>query len=148
MFNIKNLLITVLFFGFLINNSGCSKNNSYSNIPYAYINFSLNLELPSNYRLVPVGGCEYYTANSPSRGVVIYHYMPDEFLAYERTCPYDPENAKAIVEAYPGYDGLVIDKNCGSVYLLSDGYVFKGPAHLPLKQYHTNFDGITLHVYN
>ena len=148
MFNLKSLLITALFFGLLINNSGCSKNNAYSNIPYAYVNFSINLELPSNYRLVTTGGSEYYTANSPSRGVVVYHYMPDEFLAYERTCPYNPENAKAIVEAYTGWDGLVIDKSCGSIYSLSDGSVIKGPAHLPLKQYRTSFDGITVRVYN
>jgi Rieske Fe-S protein len=148
MFNLKNLLITALFFGLLINNSGCSKNNAYSNIPYAYVNFSINLELPSNYRLVTTGGSEYYTANSPSRGVVVYHYMPDEFMAYERTCPYNPENAKAIVEDYPGWSGLVIDKSCGSVYSLSDGSVVKGPAHLPLKQYHTSFDGVNIYIRN
>jgi len=94
-----------------------------------------------------VGGWVYLTADAPSRGIIVYKLSQDEFKAYERICPYDPDmiNARVQVEksSVTGIDSL-----CGSRFILTDGQPFKGPATLPLKQYQTAYDGNTLHIYN
>jgi nitrite reductase/ring-hydroxylating ferredoxin subunit len=94
-----------------------------------------------------VGGWVYLTAEQPSRGIIVYRFSMDEFRAYERTCPYDPDHAAARVEV-EATDVTAVDSLCGSKFLLTDGQPFKGPATLPLKQYQTYYDGNTLHIYN
>ena len=68
-------------------------------------------------------------------------------MAYERTCPYDPEKPTARVQVESS--GMTaIDSTCGSKFILIDGSVYSPPATVSLKAYRTYFDGEVLHIYN
>jgi len=69
------------------------------------------------------------------------------FAAYERTCPFDPQEECAQVDV--DNSGIImIDSCCMSQYNILDGSPLGGPATIPLKQYATEFAGGTLHVFN
>ena len=112
-------------------------------IPNVYVNFFLQ---PDGIDFIPVGNWKYYDYEG-YRGVLIYRIDQFNFNAFERTCPYDPEEEYAIVEV--DLSGiLLIDSCCMSQYSILDGMPAGGPSNLPLKQYFTDYDGTTLQVYN
>jgi nitrite reductase/ring-hydroxylating ferredoxin subunit len=120
----------------------CRKDNVTNRVPYVYVNFLL---YPNSLDYIPTGGWVYSTGGY--RGIVIYRMTEDQFFAYDRCCPYDPENihARVIIES----TGItVVDTVCGSRFLLTDGYPFKGPSRSPLLQYRTSFDGERLSIFN
>jgi hypothetical protein len=124
----------------------CRKDNKdiYSGlIPDVPVNFYIQ---PNTIDFLPAGSWRYYD-NEGYRGVIVYRIDQYVFMAYERTCPYDPQNECAIVEVDPASYTL-IDSCCMSRYLILDGMPFSGPSSLPLKQYFTDFNGNYLHVYN
>lgn len=125
----------------------CNDKDGYADIPYAYINIYIYPNSTQYNELNTVSGWVYLRGNSPSRGIIVYRLSQDEFMAYERTCPYDPKEEDAIV-AVESSSSTAIDSLCGSRYILTDGSPFSGPARLPLKQYHTYYNGETLHIYN
>lgn len=144
MLNKKHIIfyfIAIIFIG-LIFYPSCKKDKDEA-IPYVYVNFTLQ---PNGIDFIETGGWTYITGYG-NRGIIIYRPLQDEFLAYERTCPYDPEKSCAIVEVESS--GITaIDSCCFSKFLLTDGSPYEGPATLPLKQYRTKYDGNTLHVFN
>jgi nitrite reductase/ring-hydroxylating ferredoxin subunit len=97
--------------------------------------------------LNPVGGWVYLTAQYPSRGILVYRISMDEFMAYERTCPHDPDKDCARIQVESS-GTTAVDSCCMSRYIMHDGSPFQGPSKRPLKQYRTNYDGITLHIFN
>jgi nitrite reductase/ring-hydroxylating ferredoxin subunit len=123
---------------------GCKKKNS-NPIPESYVSFYMNISSTIYLNLASVGGYEYITGGY--KGIVVYRKSSEEFMAFERACPYDWDNDNG----YASVDssGLILKcKNCGSEFLILDGSVIKGPSTLSLKLYKTEFDGQTLHVYN
>ncbi len=137
-----NIFFLIIFFSFLF--ISCKKDNK-NPVPYVYVSFYLNISSTLYIDLASVGGWENLTGGY--RGVVVYREASDQFVAFDRACPYDWQTDSAYVSVEPS--GLVIKcKSCGSEYLIIDGSVVKGPATYPLKQYNTSFDGLTLHVYN
>ena len=127
--------------------SGCKMKDNYPQIPYVPVNIFIDPSSTMYIELNSVGGWVYLYADAPSRGIIVYRSSVDEFMAYERICPYDPDltNAKVHVES----SGVTaVDSLCGSRFILTDGQPFKGPATLPLKQYRTSYDGNTLHIFN
>lgn len=133
---------------------GCDKNEEYPFQP-GYVNFTINPNSTEYINLNTVGGWEYLTATTPSRGIIVYRFSTDEFMAFERTPTYKPDSCcvfiptaqctKLIVDD----SGIEIADTCnGSTYLILDGSVLNGPATLPLFTYHTKYDGELLHVYN
>jgi len=137
-----NIFLLIIFFSFLF--FSCKKDNK-NPVPYVYVSFYLNISSTLYIDLASVGGWENLTGGY--RGVVVYREASDQFVAFDRACPYDWQTDSAYVSVEPS--GLVIKcKSCGSEYLIIDGSVVKGPATYPLKQYNTSFDGLTLHVYN
>lgn len=138
---IFNVMLTGLIFF-----PSCDKSDD-DEIPFAYVNFYINPNTTLYYRLNSPGGWEYLVADKPSRGIIIYRGMQDDFKAYERTCPHDPFEACARVEVDPS--GLTItDPCCGSRFIILDGSVIQGPSRRPLKQYRTSYNGNLLHVFN
>jgi nitrite reductase/ring-hydroxylating ferredoxin subunit len=114
-------------------------------IPYVYVNFSLNPSSTQYNNLNNIGGWVYVTGGV--RGIILYHASVDQFMAYERDCPYEPLNTCALVQVEK--NGVVaIDSCCGSQFVLTDGSPIKGPAATSLKQYTTTYDGTTLTVTN
>ncbi len=123
---------------------GCKKQNN-NPIPETYVSFYLNISSTLYLNLASVGGWENITGGY--KGVVVYRKSSDEFMAFERACPYDWEIDSGYVSVDPS--GLILKcKSCASEFLILDGSIVHGPSTLSLKQYKTEFDGQTLHVYN
>lgn len=122
-------------------------------LPFAVVNISIEPNSTQFIRLNTVGGYEYLTANPPSRGLIVYRISVDKFMAFERTCPHDPD---ACCDVETGCsrvkveeDGIILkDSCCGSTFLILDGSNVTGPAVRPLKQYNTSYNGRILHIYN
>lgn len=129
----------------LISFSFSCKKDEQDEIPYVYVNFSIDpssieygdLNIPGNYAYVTGG---YH-------GIIIYHRTQNDYVAYERACTHDPLEDCARVEVDES-NTLAECPCCGSRFLLLDGSPFDGPAILSLKEYRTNFDGKYLYVSN
>lgn len=120
----------------------CRKDSEESRVPYVYVNFQI---YPNSLDYIPISGWTYSTGGN--RGIIIYRMTEDQFFAYDRTCPHDPENlnARVIIES----TGIsVIDTVCGSRFLLTDGIPFAGPSRSKLLEYKTSYDGNVLSIFN
>jgi hypothetical protein len=130
------LRIAALSFFFLFA-IGCDDKDEYP-MPDIYVNIVINpasisynnLNIPGNYALIKGG----------YRGIIVYHFLQDEYLAYERTCTYDwDKNCSKLVMDPSGL--IARDTCCGSQFLIIDGTPLEGsPATRPLKQYKTYYD--------
>lgn len=128
----------------LFSTTGCKK-DSYAEIPNVYVNLNLDISSTLYLELTHVGGWVNLTGGY--KGITVYRVSTDEFVAFERCCPYDPDVEEARVEVDDS--GLTLtDSVCGSQFLILDGSVVEGPANIPLKRYRTEFDGDNLHIYN
>lgn len=139
---VRLFLIPVLFLLFI---SGCKKEEQPIDIPFVYVNFSLNPNSTEYINLNAVNGWETMTGGY--QGILIFRSSINEFVAFERACPYDPLT--------PGAQIRVEDSGitcycpvCKSKYIMIDGTPFEGPSHFPLKQYTASYDGYLLYVYN
>jgi nitrite reductase/ring-hydroxylating ferredoxin subunit len=141
---IKNAVVFIVLIGLLFTTSQCKKDKK-DEIPYVYVNFYININSTLYLNLNNIGGYEYITGGV--RGIIIYRRSSDEFMAYERDCPYQPSNDCALIEV-DNSAIMAVDSCCGSKFLLTDGSVSNGPATRSLKTYQTSFDGTTLHVFN
>ncbi len=124
--------------------ASCKKEDTNNYIPYVTVDLVININNPSNFHLQPVGGWGYFSGGS--RGIVVYHLSQDEFMAYDRHSPYQPENGCQVNVDSTSFS--LIDPCSGSKFSLVNGGVEQGPATLPLKQYRTSFDGTYLRVTN
>jgi nitrite reductase/ring-hydroxylating ferredoxin subunit len=110
-------------------------NTPQNKIPFVYVDFTIDLNSAEFYELNAIGNYVYVTGGVS--GIIIYRDSRDNFYAYERACPYDPDKGRVVVEKN-GY--RVIDSVCGSEFSLTmDGAVLKGPARLPLRKYNTYY---------
>lgn len=123
--------------------SACKKDDQ--GIPNVSVNIQIYTTDPSFVNLNAVGGWVYITGGS--RGILVYRSSNTDFKAYDRHCPFEPENTCGRVEV-DSSNIQVVDNCCGSKFLITDGSVTQGPASMPLKQYSTSFDGSVLHIYN
>jgi len=137
--SIGGLFALIIFSVFL---NACDKEDEQTQIPYVYVNFAV---YPNTLDFIPDGGWSYFSGGY--KGLIIYRPLHDEFLAFERACPYDPLNDSALIVVESS--GIIAsDAHCGSRFLLTDGSPFEGPASVGLKQYRTRYDGYTLTVSN
>jgi nitrite reductase/ring-hydroxylating ferredoxin subunit len=141
---VKNAVVLFFMIGLIFTSTQCKKDKT-DEIPYVYVNFYINPTSTQYLDLNNIGGYVYVTGGV--RGIIIYHRSVDEFLAYERNCPYQPSNDCAQVEV-DNSGIMTVDSCCGSKFLLTDGSVSNGPATRSLKTYQTSYDGTTLHVFN
>lgn len=129
----------------------CQK-EAYTPLPHVEVNIQIFPNSTQYLDLNAVGGFVYLTANYPSRGIIVYRIGANEFMAFERTCPHDPnaccddtQCARLVVED----NRLTIsDPCCESLYLILDGSNVSGPSQYPLKQYHASYDGATLRIFD
>ncbi|WP_459073114.1 Rieske (2Fe-2S) protein [Halocola ammonii] len=115
-----------------------------SNIPVRNVNLNLNLNLPSYQELNIITGWIYVSGGS--KGIIVYRKSENEFLAYERHSPYQPEdNCRVSV----GDDETSIQDECSdSQWSLIDGQVINGPASQPLLRYNTTWNDPYLTIRN
>jgi nitrite reductase/ring-hydroxylating ferredoxin subunit len=123
----------------------CGEEEELPDIPYVYVNFSINPNSTEYLELNQPGGWIYLTGGY--RGILIYRLSMTDFMAFERACPYDPNVSGARIEV--DTSGITtFCPVCHSKYILIDGSPFEGPSHYPLKAYRTTYDGNFLYVYN
>jgi len=123
----------------------CKKEEQAPEIPYVYVNFSINPDGTQYINLNPVNGWE--TVVGGYKGILIFRKSVNEFVAFERTCPYDPgkEGAQVRVEE----SGITCYcPVCNSKYIMVDGTPFEGPSRYPLKQYAAVYSEGMLYVSN
>ena len=133
---LKIFLIIILF-------NGCKKNQEQiRNVP---VNITIYPSTPAYFNLSVQGGWVYI--NGGIKGIIVYKKSNDEFLAYERCSPYEPENECA-VNVDTTNNVIIIDPCSNSRFLITDGSVQQGPANQSLKKYFTSWDGNALYISN
>ncbi len=144
----KDLTIFIILGLSIFGLSSCKDTPHNPNAPDAYINFSIEPNSTFYYELNAVSGWMYVSAPLPSRGIIIYRYSLDEFRAYDRMPPNEPnscgENTRLVVDS-----PFVIDSCLNIKYSILDGSIMtQGYNGYPLIQYHTQYDGNSLRIYN
>jgi nitrite reductase/ring-hydroxylating ferredoxin subunit len=123
---------------------GCKRDDP-GGVPITPVEISININNPSYAALAVTGGWLYLSGGS--RGLIVYRRSPEEFVAMDRHCTYQPgELCRVFVD-----DSEVIARDslcCGSAFLITDGSVTQGPAALNLQRYNTSFNGTTLRIFN
>jgi nitrite reductase/ring-hydroxylating ferredoxin subunit len=115
-------------------------------VPYVPVDVTLYVSDPQFMPINAIGGSTYYPGGS--RGLVIYRRSQEDFITYDRHCPFQPENPCGRLMFDSTASFTLIDTCCGSKFLITDGTVQQGPAHNMLRQYRTEYDGIKIHIYN
>ena len=124
---------------------GCEKEENPNEIPVVAVNFVINPNGTEYIELNPVNG--WVTVTGGYRGIIIFRKSLNEFMAFERACPYDWQETDARIEVDPS--GITaMCPHCKSNFILLDGSPFEGPTTYPLKQYQTSYDGSLLFVSN
>ncbi|MCB9169634.1 MAG: hypothetical protein H6597_00175 [Flavobacteriales bacterium] len=114
-------------------------------VPYTQVDFTINVNNPAYVDIQVPGGWLYLTGGS--QGILVYRKSQDEFMAYDRHCPYQPANDCRV--SVDSTEVIARDADCcGSAFLILDGSVTQGPAATCLQQYHTLFNGTSLRIYN
>ena len=106
------LLLTIVF-------SSCKKKNR-DQIPLVYVSINVYLSNPQYINLTTVSGWEYVLGGS--RGILVYRKSQDEFKAFDRHCPYSPEDDCARVEV-DSTNITAIDPCCGSKFSSYKGHL-------------------------
>jgi nitrite reductase/ring-hydroxylating ferredoxin subunit len=138
--------VIMMFVAALLSSAwSCNKTVEHESIPNVAVNMYLDISSTMYIELSTIGGYVYVTGGY--KGIIIYRVSPEDFVAYDRGCPFDPTLACARIEMDPS--GITLtDSCCGSNFSVLDGSIIKGPATQPLKRYHTQFDGQMLRVWN
>lgn len=138
---VKNLLLLL----FLLPALSCKKDKQ-QDVRSGGVNEYLNLNEPIYLDLNVPGNYVYYAAGT--RGIIVYRRSNTEFIAYERSCPYDPQLSTGLVTVETTLTSMA-DSTCGSRYALYDGSIINGPTTKSLSQYRTEMlSGNILHIYN
>lgn len=135
--------------------NSCSKAKN-DVIPDVYVSFTLDLNDPEFINLTSIGS-DTVNANTNNwgsgaagfdgNGIIVYN-GGDAFYAYDRTCPHDYELNGLSVKVRIDFTIATCPK-CGTVYsLAASGTPASGVGRYPLKNYHTNFDGRFVRVWN
>lgn len=118
-------------------------------IPDAYFDITIDLMDPEFANLSYMGISDtidastknwgYKSVGYDGNGIVIYS-GPDEYYAYDRTCPYDYAVYNLSVKVKIDVS-VAVCPHCGTKYALSSyGTPVSGVGKYPLKNYNTSFD--------
>jgi nitrite reductase/ring-hydroxylating ferredoxin subunit len=89
-----------------------------------------------------------YAGGYDGNGIIIYRSLPDEFNAYDRTCPHDYVINNLSKKVNIDFIEAICPE-CSTHYALSSfGTPISGPGNYPLKNYKTRFDGRYITVWN
>ena len=141
---LKAIIIPVLIILFLATGS-CTKQQPHDTIPNVAVDVYIDVNSTLYLQLNTVGGWLYLTGGY--KGILVYRVSEDEFVAYDRACPYDPLVQESRLQMDIG-NLTVVDTVCKSKFVILDGSIVEGPATVPLKRYRTTFDGNILHIFN
>lgn len=128
----------------------CKKNTDTSDFfTPVQVKTQLNLNLPQYITLTSPQGFVYIPEGN--KGIVVYALPQGGYIAFDRTCSYNPANACSYVTVDRNYSGLrcgsyandttsTFTPCCGSKFDLNSGVALEKPASVPLKQYYTSYD--------
>jgi hypothetical protein len=136
----------ILFFILLIGVYACKKNKMHP-VPSIPFDVTIDINLPSYNALIGVGGWTY--VNGGSRGIIVYRRSLDEFVAFDRHSPEDPD-AVCPLSLYPDTNNFLqlLDSCSGARFSLYDGAPVSGSEY-GLRQYQTVYNGTNLvRIYN
>ncbi len=120
--------------------SSCSGDRVDDPIPFKqFPDITINISLPKYFSLQTDGGYIYIN-DGGVRGIILYRFNSTTYLAYERTCSFQPNSACSTVEVHSS-QLFMHDPCCSSMFNLEDGYPTGGPAWRPLLQYTAIVDG-------
>jgi hypothetical protein len=125
-------LVLTLFFTFI----SCQNTNVRDDIPRIYVYEEVNLNDFTYNALKLIGGFVYL--NSGVRGIIIYKKSQNQYLAFERDCPYLPKNSCALVSM--DKSTLYLADTCCTSKFDFDGNPIGGPAQFPVLQYRTTLN--------
>lgn len=137
--------------------SGCHKKNDI--IPDVVVDFNIDILDPRFVQLNAIGGSitvntstnnERYAGGYMGSGIIITK-GPDDFYAYDRTCPHDYALDQSVVPVNIDPNGFAkaVCPKCKTVYeLISFGTPSSGASRYPLKNYKVYFDGRYIRVWN
>jgi len=126
--------------------AGCrtNRNHPVPNIPF---DITIDLTLPTYDDLQGVGG--YAFVNAGSKGVIVYRRGVDDFVAFDRHSPADPEGTCSQPLTPDTSNFLLLNDACsGAQFSLFDGSPVSG-SDFGLRQYATGWGGgANLRIYN
>lgn len=136
----------IFFVLFAVLITACNKNKNHP-VPSVPFDVTIDINLPSYNALIGVGGWTY--VNVGSRGVIVYRRALDEFVAFDRHSPADPEG-DCPQPLYPDPDNFLqlVDSCSGARFSLYDGSPISG-SEFGLRMYQTVYNGTNLvRIYN
>ena len=118
--------------------AGCGKDDGVNEaIPYAPVNLQLNLTNIEYHGLSVAPGI--VEIEGGVRGIILAKRGPNQYLAFEKNCPYRPYDSCATVTLDPSKLFLA-DPCCHSQFNF-DGELVSGPSQRPLLKYSTSLAG-------
>ena len=116
-------------------------------MPNVPVDVTIDLGLPSYYSLQGVSGYAY--VNGGSRGIVVYRKSINEFVAFDRFSPADPEGTCALPLYINPNNFLELMDSCNNaIFSLYDGSAVAN-SKFGLRQYATQYNGVnSLRIYN
>jgi nitrite reductase/ring-hydroxylating ferredoxin subunit len=153
-----NLIIFIIFLLLPFFLTSCNKDKN-DVIPDVYVDFNISLNdvefssltapLTSAYVSASTNNIGLYAAGYGNNGIIVFRYVEDEFLAYDRTCPHDFKVNNKSVQINIIDDIYAICPECSTKYALpSYGTPASGIGQYPLKNYKTAFNSPWIHVWN
>ncbi|HCC71111.1 MAG TPA: hypothetical protein DEQ09_08185 [Bacteroidales bacterium] len=142
---------------FSLFHNSCNKENN-DVIPDVLVDFYIDLNDPEFFELNAIGNHVLINSSTNNmgikaagyddNGIIVYRSQVDEFIALDRTCPYDYVLDGSSIAV--NVDGIYAEcPVCNSTYALpSFGTPISGPSKYPLKMYRTSFTGRFVHVTN
>jgi nitrite reductase/ring-hydroxylating ferredoxin subunit len=145
-FSKQGLFFIAVISAFALNSCNKAVNDV---IPDVFVDFTIDLLDPEFVNLSVIGISDtidastnnwgYKSAGFDGNGIIIYS-GPNEYYAYDRTCPYDYAVNSLSVKVKIDGSQVAICPQCGTKYELNSGTPLSGPGRYSLKIYKTNFD--------
>jgi hypothetical protein len=153
-----NLIIFIIILISPLFITSCSKDEN-DVIPDVYVDFNISLNdvefsnltapLTSAYVSASTNNIGMAAAGYGNNGIIVFRYVEDEFLAFDRTCPHDFKVNNKSVRINIIDDIYAICPECSTKYALpSYGTPASGIGQYPLKNYKTGFNNPWIHVWN
>jgi hypothetical protein len=126
--------------------SACKKNRVHP-VPLVLTDVNIDINLPSYNDLNGVGG--YTFVNGGSKGIIVYRRSFDEFIAFDRHSPADPDGLCERPLTPQEDNFLQLEDTCNNaLFSLYDGAPIQGSDY-GLRLFQTVWDGNSkLRIYN
>ena len=140
----RSAIFWVTYFILSLGLAGCEENQPQTQIPFALVDETINLNNFEFLALKTIGG--YVTYDAGVRGIIIYRESASVYKVFERNCTFQPlDNCARINIDDSGL--FLIDPCCQSKFSFL-GNPFEGPAYIPLLEYRTTLDNNYLIITN